>query len=95
MGRKKSTSGTQLARRGDHASGPPAKIPKRLVADLRKMIDGLILCASKSDEHVELLRLDETGIRVSAYLTELPPRELLEQKLHEAVRAARARLEAQ
>ena len=56
---------------------------------------GLILCASKSDEHVELLRLDETGIRVSAYLTELPPRELLEQKLHDAVRIARARLELQ
>ncbi len=55
---------------------------------------GLILCAGKSDEHVELLRLDETGIRVSAYLTELPPRELLEKKLHDAVRTARARLEA-
>ncbi len=55
---------------------------------------GLILCAGKSDEHVELLRLDETGIRVSAYLTELPPRNLLERKLHQAVRAARARLEA-
>jgi hypothetical protein len=54
---------------------------------------GLILCAGKSDEHVELLRLSETGIRVAAYLTELPPRELLAQKLHEAVRAARARLE--
>lgn len=55
---------------------------------------GLILCAGKSDEHVELLRLDESGIRVSAYLTELPPRKLLEKKLHDAVRAARARLEA-
>jgi predicted nuclease of restriction endonuclease-like (RecB) superfamily len=54
---------------------------------------GLILCAGKSDEHVELLRLDETGIRVSAYLTELPPRKLLEKKLHEAIRAARSRLE--
>ncbi len=55
---------------------------------------GLILCAGKSDEHVELLQLDEAGIRVSAYLTELPARELLEKKLHEAVRTARARLEA-
>jgi hypothetical protein len=42
---------------------------------------------------VELLRVSETGIRVAAYLTELPPRELLERKLHEAVRAARKRLE--
>ena len=53
---------------------------------------GLILCAGKSDERVTLLRLNESGIRVAAYLTELPPRELLERKLHEAVRAARARI---
>ena len=53
---------------------------------------GLILCADKSTEHVELLRLEETGIRVAQYLTELPPRELLERKLHESIRLARERL---
>lgn len=55
---------------------------------------GLILCAGKSDEHVELLQLDRSGIRVAAYLTDLPPRELLEKKLQESARRARARLEA-
>jgi predicted nuclease of restriction endonuclease-like (RecB) superfamily len=54
---------------------------------------GLILCAGKSDEQVELLRLDRSGIRVAAYLTELPPRQLLKEKLHAALVAARARLE--
>jgi hypothetical protein len=29
---------------------------------------------------------------VASYLTELPPRQMLEQKLHDAVRLARARL---
>ncbi len=53
---------------------------------------GLILCADKSDEHVELLQLDKSGIRVSQYLTELPPRELLERKLHDAILLARERL---
>ena len=53
---------------------------------------GLILCAGKADEQVELLRLSESGIRVAAYLTELPPRAALEKRLHEAVRRARARL---
>ncbi len=53
---------------------------------------GLILCADKSDEHVTLLRLSDSGIRVASYLTELPPRELLEQKLHQAIRIARQRL---
>ena len=33
------------------------------------------------------------GIRVAAYLTELPPRKLLQKKLHEAILLARARLE--
>lgn len=56
---------------------------------------GLILCAGKADEQIELLQLSKSGIRVAAYLTELPPRDLLRKKLHEAVRVARARLEAQ
>ncbi len=50
---------------------------------------GLILCAGKSEEHVKLLRLDRSGIRVAEYLTELPPQELLEKKLHAAVLRAR------
>src|ERR1035441_1981142 len=44
------------------------------------------------DERVEVLELEKRGIRVPAYLTELPPRQVLEQKLHDAVRLARARL---
>ena len=55
---------------------------------------GLILCAGKSEERIRLLRLDEGSIRVAAYMTELPPRKLLEKKLHEAVRIARQRLNA-
>ncbi len=53
---------------------------------------GLILCAGKSDEQIELLQLGKSGIRVAEYLTELPPREVLQQKLHAAVLAARAKL---
>jgi predicted nuclease of restriction endonuclease-like (RecB) superfamily len=55
---------------------------------------GLILCAGKSAEHVELMELEASGIRVAEYLTELPPRLLLEQKLHEAIALARRRLAA-
>jgi hypothetical protein len=53
----------------------------------------LILCASKSEEQIELLQLSKSGIRVAAYMTELPPRDLLKKKLHEAIILARARLE--
>jgi predicted nuclease of restriction endonuclease-like (RecB) superfamily len=53
---------------------------------------GLILCAAKSAQHVELLELEASGIRVAEYLTALPPRPLLEQKLHDAIALARRRL---
>jgi hypothetical protein len=52
----------------------------------------MILCAEKSEEHVELLQLSQSGIRVAQYLTELPPREVLEKTLHNSVRRARERL---
>jgi predicted nuclease of restriction endonuclease-like (RecB) superfamily len=53
---------------------------------------GLILCAEKSEEHVELLQLDKSGIRVAKYLTELPTREILEKTLHDSIQRARERL---
>ena len=55
---------------------------------------GLILCAGKTSEQIELLQLDKSGIKVAEYMTELPKRELLEQKLHKAVELAQKRLEA-
>ncbi|MBA2723360.1 MAG: DUF1016 domain-containing protein [Methylibium sp.] len=54
---------------------------------------GIILCTGKKREQIELLELDATGIHVAEYLTGLPPRQLLEQKLHEAVALSKARLE--
>ena len=55
---------------------------------------GLILCAGSSVGHVELLELETSSIRVAEYLTELPPREMLEHKLKSAVAIARERLAA-
>ena len=49
---------------------------------------GLILCAEKAAEYVELLELEKTGIRVAEYLTELPPQKVLKRKLHDAIRLA-------
>lgn len=53
---------------------------------------GLILCADASREKVELLRPERDGITVAEYWTELPPREVLEQRLHQALQDARERL---
>ena len=50
---------------------------------------GLILCASADAEQVELLQLDAKSIRVSEYLTELPPLKLLQARLHQAIEHAR------
>jgi hypothetical protein len=49
------------------------------------------LCADRNDEQIELLQLTEGSIRVASYLTELPPRAILEKKLLEAIAHARAR----
>jgi predicted nuclease of restriction endonuclease-like (RecB) superfamily len=50
---------------------------------------GLVLCAGKKRETVELLALENSGIRVAEYMTELPSRRILEQKLHAAIQQAR------
>lgn len=42
---------------------------------------GLILCTGKNEEHVELLQLDKSNIRIADYLTALPPQAVLEAKL--------------
>jgi len=46
---------------------------------------GLILCANKNEEHIELLELNKSGIHVAQYLTELPERAMLEEKLRFAI----------
>jgi YhcG PDDEXK nuclease domain len=54
---------------------------------------GLILCAGKKKERIELLELDRSGIHVAEYLTALPSKKLLQEKLHKAIEHARQRLE--
>jgi len=51
----------------------------------------LILCASKEDEEIELMGLDNGNIRVSEYWLNLPPKEVLEAKLHKAIENAKRR----
>lgn len=53
---------------------------------------GLILCTGKNTEHVELLQLHQSNIRVADYLTLLPPRETLQAKLHKSIELARQKL---
>lgn len=55
---------------------------------------GLILCAEKGKEHIELLFLPEDRIKVAGYLTKLPPKELFAEKLHKAIQRAQLMLEA-
>ena len=50
---------------------------------------GLIFCSGKNAEHVELMQLDKSNIRVADYLTVLPSEEVLKEKLHQAVRQVR------
>jgi predicted nuclease of restriction endonuclease-like (RecB) superfamily len=50
---------------------------------------GIILCAGKDSEDIEYLELDNSGIHVAQYYTALPPREVLETKLRQAIITAK------
>jgi len=52
---------------------------------------GIILCAGKKTEQIELLELDKSGIHVAEYLTVLPAKEVLAAKLHESIEHAKQR----
>lgn len=52
---------------------------------------GIILCADKGQEQIELLELGASGIHVAEYLTELPPRDVLHRRLQAAIESAKAR----
>ena len=53
----------------------------------------LILCLGKSDETVEIMELDKSGIHVAQFLTEMPPLEIFRQKLHDVAIRARMTME--
>ena len=55
---------------------------------------GMILCAGKTNEHVELLELQKSGIHLASYVTKLLPQGRLMRKLHDAVRLARHQVRA-
>ncbi|MFZ7109744.1 PDDEXK nuclease domain-containing protein [Avibacterium avium] len=50
---------------------------------------GIILCTSKKQEQVELLDLKHSDIHIAEYLTVLPSKEVLEHRLHLAVKNAK------
>lgn len=72
-------------------AGPAGARPLRRPEEESPM--GLILYAGKSAEHIELLQLGRSGIRVAEYLTELPPGAVLEERLKAAISVARKQLE--
>ncbi|WP_456059081.1 PDDEXK nuclease domain-containing protein [Alkanindiges illinoisensis] len=53
---------------------------------------GIILCSSKKHEQIELLDLEQSDIHVAEYLTVLPSKDILQQRLHLAIERARQRL---
>ena len=55
---------------------------------------GLILCTGKNEEHIELMQLDKSNIRVAEYWTVLPSKEVLQERLHRAIAIARQKSEA-
>jgi len=67
-------------------------LEKYETVDGEKQPIGLILCTGKNEEHIELMQLDKSNIRVAEYLTSLPPKKLLQEKLHKAIEIAKNKL---
>lgn len=53
---------------------------------------GLILCTGKNEEHIELMQLPKSNIRVADYMTILPAQDVLKKKLHKAIAIAQQKL---
>jgi len=53
----------------------------------------IILCASKDSEVVELMDLETDNIHVSEYWLKLPPKDVLERKLHRAIERVKGSVE--
>lgn len=53
---------------------------------------GLILCTGKNPEHIELMQLHKSNIKVVDYFTVLPSKEIILEKLHRAIAIAHNRL---
>lgn len=55
----------------------------------------IILCSGKDNEVVELMDLEPDNIHIAEYWLKLPPKEVLQAKLHKAMLEAKSRLEFQ
>ena len=53
---------------------------------------GLILCAESNKEQVELLEMHKDGIMVAEYWTEMPSKQILQEKLHQLLIEAKERI---
>ncbi|MBP7173885.1 MAG: DUF1016 family protein [Cloacibacterium sp.] len=56
---------------------------------------GLILCSGKNSEHIELMNLEQSNIKVSEYLLLLPDKSVLLEKLHRSIEIAKQKIEYQ
>ena len=70
---------------------------KQIVVSLSRQLQqeygtNFILCADKNEEHIELMHLKESNIRVAEYITKLPERTVLEDRLQRAIEKAKHRL---
>ena len=70
--------------------GSRAEYGKQIVATVSRQLAMVTLY-----EHVELMHLEESNIRVAEYMTMLPDKKILEQKLQRAISYARERMAIQ
>lgn len=77
-----------------HSVFPDEQIVVSAIRQLIRMyfVDHSI-CDTKSRQQIELFQLGKSGIKVAEYLTALPDKGLLQQKLHTLIETERKRIE--
>jgi predicted nuclease of restriction endonuclease-like (RecB) superfamily len=58
-----------------------------------KMPLGIILCAGKKQEQIELLELGDSGIHVANYCKEIPSQEVLQKQFRKAIERSKRRMD--
>lgn len=53
---------------------------------------GIILCTEKDHEQIQVFDLDNSGIHVAEYWTELPPKEIFEKKIQDIIEESKERI---
>ena len=71
----------------------PEVVREKWNAIRRRNTNRFNTCTEGNKEEIELLQLNKSGIKIAEYMTELPSKRLLQQKLHQGIESSKKYME--